>query len=576
MNEKKNIFRRFFEKRNNDSNLLDPKQWLLNALGIRKSYTGINVTEVSAMNLSVVYACVRIISETIASLPLNVYKRLKVGKEKATDHPLYRALHLRPNADMTSFAWRELMGVDLNTWGNSYNIKLRNSTGSVIGFYPMIASRMNVEIKNNDVIYTYTFADNIQRIVPRRDVLHIPGLSFNGIIGKSPITMAREAIGLGLALEEFGARFFSNGTNIGAVAQHPGRLTKQGSENLRESLNEVYQGLGNSHKLMLLEEGMTINKVTIPPNDAQFLETRVFQIEEICRFYRMQLHKVQNLRGATFSNIEHQAIEHVVDTIRPWLVRIEQGINSDPELFDDQHFCEFVVDGLLRGDVATRWEAYSKAFNIGTYSPNDILEMENKNPYDGGDKHWIQLNMQPIENAATEPIIQGASNTKAIENRDILAERLAKAYKPLLYNALIRIIKREKTDLFKISKAFIDNKDSELLKNNILEFYKKHDEFIKSQIKPVIYAFSEALGAENNIKISDITIFANSYSEDFTDRYTEDMDSLIKPIGNNDFEEVFNELTENKPEELSSIEMPRISTAFERYIIKIGQYSINL
>ena len=246
MNEsinKPNIFRRLFERRNETSDLKNPKQWLLNAFAGSKSLTGVRISETSAMNYSAVYACVRIISETIASLPLNIYKRNSSGKEKDTKHPLYRALHIRPNPDMTSFAWRELMGVELNTWGNSYNYKLRNAYGDVIGFYPLLASRMNVEIKNNEIIYTYTFNDNIQRIVPKKDLLHIPGLSFNGIIGKSPIAMAREAIGLGLALEEFGARFFSNGTNIGGIAQHPGKLQAQGRENLTKSINEVYQGL---------------------------------------------------------------------------------------------------------------------------------------------------------------------------------------------------------------------------------------------------------------------------------------------------------------------------------------------
>ena len=569
---KPNIFRRFFEKRTQTSDLKNPKEWLYNALGIRKSLTGINITETSAMNYSAVYACVRIISETIASLPLNVYKRLDKGKEKATKHPLYRALHLRPNSDMTSFAWRELMGVELNTWGNSYNYKLRNSYGDVIGFYPLLASRMVVETKDNEITYRYTFNDNIQRIVPRTDILHIPGLSFNGIIGKSPIAMAREAIGLGLALEEFGARFFSQGTNIGAVAQHPGKLTKQGSENLRESLNETYQGLGNTHKLMLLEEGMVINKITIPPDEAQFLESRVFQLEELCRFFRMQLHKVNDMKGATFSNIEHQAIEHVVDTIRPWLVRIEQSINSDPELFDEEHFAEFVIDGLLRGDTATRFEAYTKAIQNGIYSPNDILEMENRNPYENGDKHWIQLNMQPVESAATpEPAIvpaaiQGASSVKAIEGRDLspkLAERLGKAYKPLLYNALIRIIKREKTDIEKIIKGGFTVNDLE-------NYYKKHSEFVSSQIKPVVYAFSGALGAENDTKEPDITIFSDSYSQDFISRYIESNLKELQETMNGKYEAKFDEWLENKPEELSTAEILRIQTAFNKYIEKIG------
>jgi len=589
---KPNIFRRIFSKRDKTgdiSNLKNPKQWFLDALGMRKSLTGVNVTETTAMNYSAIYACVRIISETIASLPLNVYKRLDKGKEKATGHPLYKPLHLKPNVDMTSFSWRELMGVHLNTWGNSYNIKLKNSTGSVIGFYPLIPDKMDVEVKNNEIIYRYTFPDNIQRTIPRRDMLHIPGLSFNGIIGKSPITMAREAIGLGLALEEFGARFFSNSTNIGAVAQHPGKLTEQGSKNLRDSINEVYQGLGNAHKLMLLEEGMKIEKITIPPNDAQFIESRRFQLEEIARIFRVPKHLLQDLINATFSNIEHQSIDFVVHTIRPWLIRIEQGFNSDPDLFDDEYFCEFVVDGLLRGDVQARFEAYAKAFNTGVYSPNDILEMENKNPYPGGDKHFVQLNMQTVEDVgkltdgSRELIINGnevriiPKEAEAIDGRVLeteirglnpkLAEKLGKAYSPLFLNALIRITKREKTDLFKISKSYFENKDSEKLKNSLKDFFSKHGKFVLSQIKPPVYAFTEALGAD--LEEQDITIFADKYSNDFTERYIGDISENIKTIGSVDFEETYSGLLKDRPEELSNSEIKRIQKAIDKYREKI-------
>lgn len=544
--ERKNIFRRLFEKRNNDSDLLNPKQWLLNAMGGSKSLTGVNVNETTAMNLSAVYACIRIISETIASLPLNVYKRLPKGKEKATDHPLYKALHTRPNPDMTSFSWRELIGVQLNTWGNSYNVKLRTSTGGVVGFYPMLASRMNVEIKDNDIIYTYTFNDNIQRIVPRRDILHIPGLSFNGIIGKSPISMAKEAIGLGLALEEFGSKFFSNGTNIGGIAHHPGKLTEQGRKNLTTSVNEVYQGLGNAHKLMLLEEGMTYVPVTIPPDHAQFIESRRFQLEEIARMFRVPKHLLQDLVNATFSNIEHQSIDFVVHTIRPWLVRIEQALNADPELFDDEYFCEFVVDGLLRGDVATRFQSYTQAIQNGIYCPNDVLEMENRNSYTGGDKHFIALNLQSIEDIGKEPEVIPTEPDVIAEpvqaSNPKLAEKLGKAYRPLLFNALVRISKRAEAD-FKKNKF---NEDG-------------YSEFVSLQIKPVVYAFSEAIGAEINAKISDITIFADSYSNDFVERYIENQLTAIKTKSSVATEE-----------ELSNTEMPRIVKAFNKYVEKIG------
>jgi hypothetical protein len=252
------------------------------------------------------------------------------------------------------------------------------------------------------------------------------------------------------------------------------------------------------------------------------------------------------------------------------------------------YYTKYIVDGLLRGDTATRWEAYTKGFNTGSLSPNDILEMEDKNPYAGGEKHFIQLNMQSVEDVgklvdgSREIIINGteirfiSKEVKAIESaesRDLtpkLAEKLGKAYKPLFVNALIRVLKREKTDLFKISKTYSEKKDSGLLGTDILNFYKKHEEFVISQIKPPIFAFIEALSAETDIKEPDITIISDSYSNDFVVRYMDSVGVQIKTIGNDDFEANYNEQTENKPEQLSNEEMPRIVKAFERYIEKIG------
>jgi HK97 family phage portal protein len=571
-------FLRFFEKRDDTSDLLNPKQWLIDALSRYRTITGVTVNEDTAMNFSAVYACVRIISETIASLPLMVYKRLTPrGKERAVDHPLYKALHLKPNNDMTSFTWRETMVKNMLLNGTGYNVILENVYKGGIGIYPLMSNRMRPELKDNQYIFHYRFADNIERIIPKEELIIIPGLSDNGIIGKSVITTAKEAIGLGLAMEEFSSRFFLNGSHMGAIATHPGVLTKQGHENLESSLNEQYSGLGNAYKLMLLEEGMTVNKVSVNPEDAQFFELRKFQLEEIARIFRIPLHLLQDLTNATFSNIEHQSIDFVVHTIRPWLVRIEQALNC--QLFpDEQYFCEFLVDGLLRGDIATRFTAYTTAIQNGIYSQNDVLEMENKNPFDGGDKHWIQLNMQSIEDVgklidgSREIVINGSEvriipkEIKAIESNDLnpkLAKKLGKAYKPLFVNALIRILKREKTDILKI----IDDK---FTKNDLDNYYGKHGESINIQIKPIIYAFSEALFTEIDGKEIDITIFADSCTQDFIDRYIEDNLKELKSVKIKDIKNKLDEWLENKPEDLSTKEIPRIIKAFNKYIETIG------
>ncbi len=568
--ENKNFLKRFagvFKR-----SLTDVEPNVLEALrgGRRtRTLTGVRVSETTAMNYSAVYACVRIISETIASLPLNVYKRLDIGKRKATEHPLYKVLHLKPNDDMTSFTWRELMATQLNLNGNSYNYKLRDEHGIIRGFMPLLANRMEVTIGDNDEVkYNYEFKDGIKRQVPKEDILHIPGLSFNGIVGRSPISMAKEAIGLGMALEEFGSRFFSNSTNIGGVAQHPGKLTKQGYENLRSSINEVYQGLGKSHSLLLLEEGMKYEKITIPPNDAQFIESRRFQLEEIARIFRIPKHLLQDLMNASFSNIEHQSIDFVVHTIRPWLVRIEQAINADDEIFSDKdYFCEFVVDGLLRGDTSARSEYYVKMIQNGVYSPNDVLEMENKNAYPGGDKHFIQLNMQTVESIGSVRAIKAEIKTvdthagKTDKRNKSIKDMVANSYRPLFLNAFIRIINREKTDITKILTK--ENYNGELEK-----FMDKHNGFVGEQLKPCVFSFVEALTCYTSLTGPGAGIFSDEYLMDLSSRYILDLadkiDSLKQDIDS------FTKYLEDKPEEISGIEIKSIVAAFDKYVKKTG------
>ncbi|MCL5073190.1 MAG: phage portal protein [Actinobacteria bacterium] len=571
-------FLRFFEKRDDTSDLLNPKEWLIKALSRYRTITGVTVNEETAMTFSAVYACVRIISETIASLPLIVYKRLiPRGKERAPDHPLYRPLHLKPNKDMTSFTWRETLVKHMLLNGTGYNIILKNVYGMDIGLYPLISNRIRPDLKDNIYRFYYRFADNIERELPGEELLIIPGLSDNGIIGKSPIAAARESIGLGLTLDEFAARFFSNGTNIGAVAEHPGVLTKQGHDNLQSSLDEQYSSLGNSHKLMLLEEGMKFNKITIPPEDAQFLQSRKFQVNEVISLFNVDPHLIKDLDRATFNNIEQLGLEYVIYTIRPWLVRLEQAFNC--WLFpDDKYFCEFLVDALLRGDIASRYQAYSTAKQNALMSANEIRELENQNPYDGGDTYWVQLNMQPVGQSnnvrkiiekpdGTREYILAGNEVKAIESHDLtpkLAEKLGKAYKPLFVNAFIRIIKREKVDVLKIIRE-------EFSENDLENYYEKHSKFVKSQIKPVIFAFVEAIYAEkDDNQDENVSIFSQYYSQDFTDRYIDSNLKQIKSIKKEDFEKKFDEWLEEKPESLSAEEIPKIIKTFNKYIEKIG------
>ena len=376
--------------------------------------SGVNVSETTALNTTAVYACVSLLAETVASLPLPVYRRLQPrGKERALDHYLYKLLHDAPNPEMSSYQFREVLQGHLGTWGNAYaEIEWDERTGRIRALWPLRPDCMKVKREQGKLTYTYRLPDGIEARLPAYRIWHIPGFGYDGLVGYSPIRLAREAIGLAMATEEFGARFFGQGTHMGMVAKHPKTLSTQGHTNLENSLNEQYSGLDKAFRMMVLEEGMDIVKIGIPPEDAQFLETRKFQLAEIARFYHIPPHMVGDLERATFSNIEQQSIEFVVYTMRPWLVRWEQSARlklMGPEE-RQQYFIEFLVDGLLRGDAAARAAYYNQMFMVGAISPNDIREKENMNPIDGGDKTYIPLNMMPADQSSNPSTTVKAAN----------------------------------------------------------------------------------------------------------------------------------------------------------------------
>ena len=367
------------------------------------SGSGKSVTVQSAIQLSTVYACVRVISETIASLPLGIYETVNDGNEKATDHPLYKLLHDEPNSEMTSFVFREVMLAHLLLYGNSYSQIIRSGKNQVIGLYPLLPDHMDVDRDSKgNLTYTYTTSDGKTVSIKPRDVLHIPGLGFDGVMGYSPIALEKNAIGLGIASEEYGSKFFSNGARPSGILTHPN--TVKNPKALRESWNSAYGGSSNSNRVAILEEGMKFEPIAIPNNEAQFLETRKFQVDEICRIFRVPPHLVGNLEHATFSNIEHQSIDFAVHTIRPWLVRIEQAMNR--ALLSDQEkgrfFVQFNIDGLMRGDYKSRMEGYAIGRQNGWLSANDIRALENQNPIpadQGGDAYLVNGNMISISTA---------------------------------------------------------------------------------------------------------------------------------------------------------------------------------
>ncbi|MCD8022940.1 MAG: phage portal protein [Lachnospiraceae bacterium] len=380
------------------------------------------------MQVAAVYACVRVLAEAVAQLPLHLYRYTGEGsKEKAADHPLYFLLHDEPNPEMSSFVFRETLMTHILLWGNAYAQIIRNGKGEVVALYPLMPNRMRVDRdEHGRLYYEYTLSDDDapqikKTILKPSEVLHIPGLGYDGLVGYSPIAVAKNAVGLTIATEEYGAKFFANGATPGGILEYPG--TVKDPDKVREAWNKGFGGSGNSNKVAVLEEGMKYTPISINPDEAQFLDTRKFQIDEIARIFRVPPHLIGDLEHSTFSNIEQQSLEFVTYSLQPWLVRWEQGIHrvllNENERRD--YFVKFNVDGLLRGDYQSRMNGYATARQNGWMSANDIRELENLDRIpekDGGDLYLINGNMTKLADAG----IFASGSGKENENEEEVLE----------------------------------------------------------------------------------------------------------------------------------------------------------
>ena len=396
-----------------------------------KADSGEVVNERSAMQIATVYACVRLLAESVAGLPLHLYRftdDTEQGKERARNHPLYRILYRQPNAEMTSFSFRETMMTHLLLWGNAYAQIIRDGRNNVLGLYPLQPDQVEVDRDDKGRIYYIYHAytnevpgvKNKDYYFRRDEIFHIPGLGFNGLVGFSPIAMMKNALGTTIAVEKYGSSFFKNGAQPSGVLQHPGVL--KNPEKIRENWSDVYGGANNAHKVAVLEEGMEYKPISLPPEDSQFLSTRQFGVNEICRIFRVPPHMVQDLSHATFSNIEHQSIDFVMHTLMPWLIRWEQSIIKDLLIpgEQDMFFPKFNVDGLLRGDYASRMSGYATGISNGFLSPNDVHRLENMDliPAEkGGDSYYLNGGYVRLEDVQTIGQRNGIENSVITRRR---------------------------------------------------------------------------------------------------------------------------------------------------------------
>ena len=441
------------------------------------------------MNLPVMYACVRVIAETVATLPLHVFRRTADNaREREARHPVAWLLSGEPNGDMSAVSFREALTAHCLLWGNGYAEIQRDGGGRPIALWPISPTIVKPDRDEyGNLIYRVRPHNQDEVILQPWDMLHIVGLGFDGTVGHSPIHYAREAIGLGLATEEFGASFFGNGSMPGGALKYPGRLDDAGRKKLRDAWESMHGGSGNAHRAALLEEGLEWQAIGVPPEEAQFLQTRKFQIEEIARIYRVPPHIIGDLEHATFSNIEEQAIEFVVHCIRPWLVRWEAEINRKLfPLHSWLNFAEHQVDGLLRGNLAARYTAYATGVQNGWLSRNDVRRMENLNPIpgEGGDKFTAQLNLTTLDKLgedAPEPVAP-EPDPKLPDDEDVEDDTNdpAEASRELLLSLCRRI---EAKEIKALAKS--DKRDA---------FLATHSDYICTTIEPALRAIGECRG----------------------------------------------------------------------------------
>lgn len=395
-----------------------------------KSDSGETVNERTAMQISTVYACVRLLAESVAALPLSLFKYTDSegkGKVKAREHPLYSILSAEPNPEMTHFSFFETLMTHLLLWGNAYAQIIRDGRNNIVSLYPLLPENVEVDRDDNGQIYYiyHAYTDEVpgeenKDIYFRSDeIFHVPGLGFNGLIGFSPVAMMKNALGTSIAVEKYGSSFFRNGAQPSGVLEHPGVL--KNPDKIRENWSDVYGGANNAHKVAVLEEGMSYKPISLPPEDSQFLSTREFGVEEICRIFRVPPHLVQDLKRSTFNNIEHQGISFVQYTLTPWLVRFEQTIRKSLLLETEKpdYFAKFNVDGLLRGDYESRMRGYQTGINNGFLSPNDVrlLEELDEIPDEkGGNTYMVNGTMQKLENVGSA--YNAGAGTLSQENTD--------------------------------------------------------------------------------------------------------------------------------------------------------------
>ena len=413
-------------------------------------FNGSNVSIDKGLGFIPVYAAVRVISEVMASLPLQVYERLEPrGKRLAPEHRLYDILHRAPNPEMSSFVYREQAQSHIEAWGNHFAEIEYDRDGFPLHLWPLRPDNMQVGRENGKLVYLYRLPEGKEVKLSRRQVFHVPGISFNGLVGHSPIQMVRKGLALAMATEEMAGRYYDNDARPGVVLKHPGELSTDAAKRLAESFDATHSGLTNKHRTAVLEEGMDIETVGFPAEDSQLIEQQRWSIPQTSRIFNLSPHMLHDLERSTFNNIEESNLNVSTFQFGPRAARFQQQVNLQLLVDDPRHFSEINMDGLMRGRTLDRMQAYWQRFQMGSLSPNDIRALENDNPIDGGDVYYVAANLSPVAGDDSAPVLPeipplelmagGIRSMKAADDRKRIAER----YRPLFERVTRELINFE-------------------------------------------------------------------------------------------------------------------------------------
>ena len=492
------------------------------------SYANETVTPEVALSVTAVMAAFTILAEDISSLPLILYRRDGRIKTRDYDNPYYALLHDAPNPEHTSMIFRELMVAHLLGWGNFYAQLIINGAGDVEEMWPLRPDRMTVKRVKGEKLYDYVSTEGKQRVFFRDEILHIPAFGFDGLIGYSRIALARNAIGLAMSTERYGSKFFANDARPGVVLTHPSTLSDEAYDRIKKSWNENHQGADKAHNADILEEGMDLKTIGLPPEDSQFLETRKFQVTEIARIFRVPPHMIGDVEKSTSwgTGIDSQEQGYVNHNLRPWTRRIEQSLKQQVLLPEERknRYWEHLFDDLQRGDLVTRYGAYAQAITNGIMSPNEVRERENMNPYPGGDVYLTPLNMTSSpRNTGTEP--QPA-------RRNVLAT--------LWHDAVQRAVKRETNDVRGAARRFLAKGQPEAFQQWLSQFYEvDHPEFLLRIFEPILQAQKNLCGS------------ADGWLEEYVSAYSAERKAQVEQLQAAELESEIDEWTESLPGKLS-------------------------